>query len=326
MSKEYEVVVDSLADVPLNNKNQAIHVINVPISIGDEDYTDVTPDQFYDRQMQIDVMNRELIRQDKDPIRIQSASPSPTKIKKALEEILRRGKDAIYVATSSALTSAYLGGRGAVELIKESGKYSNQAIAIDGGSMSVLTYLLVRTAMHYCDSTDEFVRWVFQHRVDTAHFFVVSNLNALSSSGRVRQSELSSGRDILGTKPLLKFGFDGSGARGVSCEMRSDNSHRLFMRAAEIMRMNISPSTDECIVIHAQNPTGAMQLYETVLEVCPAISVEEGTSYRMSPATGVHLGYSAVGLAYIQRPHVDANAEFARSLQNSDELIYGYEL
>lgn len=326
MSKEYEVVVDSLADVPLNNKNQAIHVVNVPVLIGDEDYTDATPDRFYDRQMQVEVMNRELVKQGKTPVPIRSASPSPTKIKKALEEILSRGKDAIYVATSSALTSTYIGSRGAVELIEESGKYQNKAIAIEGGSMSVLTYLLVRTAMHYCESTDEFIRWIYQHRVDTAHFFVVSNFNALRNSGRVPNSELASGRDTLGTKPLLKFDFDGAGSRRVSCEMRSDNSRKLFTHAAEIMKLNISPATDECIIVHAQNPTGAMQLYETVLEVCPTISAEVGISYRMGPATGVHLGYSAVGLAYIRRQHVDSNVEFARSLQNPDELIYGYEL
>ena len=109
MEKSYKVIVDSMADFEIGYSDPDLYIVNTPVTIGDEDCTGISPNDFYKRQ-------REIFEQ-KLNIRIKTDAPKADDLMNAMLDILRSGKDAIYVATASSLTSAFTNGKAAAMVI-----------------------------------------------------------------------------------------------------------------------------------------------------------------------------------------------------------------
>lgn len=326
MSKEYVVIVDSMSDFEIGYEDPNLVVVETPVTIGDDDCTFLTPDEFYNKQREVFEENNKRRAQKKTPIKISTAAPMAYRIEEEMRKILESGRDAIYVATASSLTSAFSSGRIAVDMINEDDEYENKAIAIDGLSMSALTSILVRSAIKACDTTKEFLYYVFSRRNDTEHFFAVEEWEAFRNSGRISPATLMIAK-LVGFKPLMRFDFvDGGKIRKAFCEMKNRSFRALMRYAAKKLQDTISGENHFCTIIHAQNPDGATMLYNEVKKLLPDLNIRfDLEKCRMSPATGVHLGYSAVGLAFMRKPGIYPNAELHRTNQIPREAIYGYE-
>ena len=324
MSREYKVIVDSMADFEIGYENPDVVIVPTPVMIGGEDFTDATPNEFYHRQREVFVENRELRRAGKRTIAIKTSAPNPLFIEEAMLRILAEGKDAIYVATASSLTSAYQSGRIAVNAVNEETDYLNKAICIDGLSMSALTAVMVRLALQTCNTTEEFVRFIVNRRNDTEHFFAVKEWDAFRDSGRISETTLKIAK-LVGFKPLMRFDYNEAGERKAFCEQKSRHFRNLCRYAAA----KLKETADEqfCMIIHADNLEGASMLKDEISRIAPNITMlYDLKKCRMGPATGVHLGYSAIGLAFMRKPGIYAAAEAHRKNQRLDEAIYGYEL
>lgn len=212
MEKEYVVIVDSMADFEIGYSNPNLVIVETPVMIGGDDYSLTNVDEFYDRQKEVFELNNQLRRSNKSPIPIKTSCPTPGRIEEEMRKILESGRDAIYVATASTLTSAFQSGRLAVDMIEEDGNYKNKAIAIDGLSMSALTAVMVKTALKKCNTTDGFIRFIYDRRNDTEHFFTVTEWDAFRDSGRISKATLAIA-ELVGFKPMMRFDFDDEGAR-----------------------------------------------------------------------------------------------------------------
>lgn len=327
MSKEFCVIVDSMADIEIGYTNPNLVVVETPVMIGEDDFTFSTPDEFYDEQQSVFEEN-DGRRFMKEPlITIRTAAPNPARIEEEMIKILQSGRDAIYVATASSLTSAFQSGRIAVDMILDDYDFKNDAIVVDGQSMSALTSVLVLSAIEACDTTKEFLYYILSRRNDTEHFFAVEEWEAFRNSGRISNATLMMAK-LTGFKPLMRFDYLESGERKAFCEKKSRSFRSLMQYAARTFRDTVSEDAQFCTIIHAQNPEGAQMLKEEILKVAPNARITfNPETCRMGPATGVHLGYSAVGLAFLRKPGIYPNAEHHRNSKDvSEESIYGYRL
>lgn len=324
MKKEYVVIVDSMADFEIGFSDPNLVIVNTPVTIGGDDYTDATPDDFYKKQKEVFLLNNQLRRSGKCPIPIKTSTPSPMRIYEEMVKIMKTGRDAIYVATASTLTSAYQSGRIAVGMIEDDDEeYEGRAIAIDGLSMSALTAVMVRLALRECNTTDEFVHFIFDRRNDTEHFFIVTEWDAFRDSGRISPGTLAIAT-LAGFKPLMRFDFNDEGTRKAFAEKKHRSLRKLCQSAIETLIETIDERF--CMIIHANNPDGASLMHELLIQQAPdVVPIYNLDKCRMGPATGVHLGHSAIGLAFMRRKGVYDNVELHRKMQLPEEAIYGYK-
>lgn len=324
MKREYSVIVDSMADFPIGYTNPDLVIVETPVSVGEEDYSFSTPDDFYHQQEEIFDLNKS--RRPQDFVRIMTSAPKIIRIQEEMLKIIEKGKDAIYVATASTLTSAFTSGRCAVDNIYEDSTTDykgKRAIAIDGLCMSALTSLLVQAAMDLCTTTEEFLSFIIDRRNDTEHFFAVQEWEAFRNSGRIPNRVLMLAK-ILHIKPLMRFDYNEHGEREAFCELKHRQFDKLMKYAAEKMYETIDPCFMKCKIIHANNPEAAKMLYNEVKTIMPEVEIEyDLEKCRMGPATGVHLGYSAVGLGFMRQKGIYPNAEEHRRMQDLRESIYG---
>jgi DegV family protein with EDD domain len=324
--KSYVVIVDSMADFEVGYKNPNLVIVETPVMIGEEDYTHATPDEFYTRQKEVFKENVKRRQRGAPPIRIQTAAPNPVRIEEEMRKILESGRDAIYVATASTLTSAFQSGRLAVDMINDDDEYENKAIVIDGLSMSALTAVMVRSALEACETTKEFLYYIFCRRNDTEHFFAVREWDAFRDSGRISKKTLMIA-NLIGFKPLMRFDFNDNGERKAFCEKKSRSFDALIRYASERLRDTICDDDRVCMIVHGQNAEDAMRLKDELSRIVPQLHIWfDPEICRMGPATGVHLGYSAIGLAFLRRPCTYENAERHRDTQIQSEAIYGIDL
>jgi|GEM_PF-4031958 len=311
MDKEYVVIVDSMADFPIGFEHPDIRIVKTPVTIGTEDLTYADVDTFYNKQREGGICK--------------TAAPITAEIEQEMRKILESGKDAVYIATASSLTSAFQSGRTACIIIDEDEGYKNRAIAIDGLSMSVLTAVLVKAAISRTTTTDELINFIFDRRNDTEHFFAVEEWSAFKNSGRISRGTLLLA-DLIGIKPLMRFDFLESGERKAFCEKKGQNLKALCIHAAKTLSRTIDPEFKTATIVHAQNEEGAKMLADVVRKFAPGVLIagdpEVDKNFRMGQATGVHLGFSAIGLAFLRRKGVYPNAEKHREIQKLSEAKF----
>lgn len=324
MEKEFVVIVDSMADFEIGYSNPNLVVVETPVMIGGEDYSLKPLDEFYKRQKEVFSLNNQLRRDGKCPVPIKTSCPNPARIEEEMRKILETGRDAIYVATASTLTSAFQSGRLAVDMVMEDGEYSNKAICIDGLSMSALTAVLVKAALKMCDTTYSFLRFIYDRRNDTEHLFTVTEWDAFRDSGRISKSTLAIA-ELIGFKPMMRFDYDEEGTRKAFCAKKSRQVHKLYEYAINLLKNTIDGN--DCMIIHAQNSEGAIKLCEMLAKEVPDLNISFDPEFsRMGQATGVHLGYSAIGLGFLRKRGALENAESHRKQQMQENSIYGYPL
>ena len=340
--KEYGVVVDSMADFELGFEDPNISIVQTPVNItdleaqedaelehmgyGPESFKDASPDEFYDRQQEVFEENEERRKKKRLGFTIKTSQPTAYDIKEALVKILKSGRDAIYVATASTLTGAFNSGKTAVELVNEDYDFKNRAICIDGLSMSALTAILVRQAVKICDTTKQFIDFIYDRRNDTEHFFAVEEWEAFKNSGRISPTTLMIA-NFIKIKPLMRFDYDETGHRAAYCARKHQSTKILCTHMAKTLHETIDPEFNLAMVIHAQNPDYARKLVREIKKYAPEVNLigdpDETDRFRMGPATGVHLGYSAVGLAFLRKKGLYDNAEFHREHQLFSESVVG---
>lgn len=316
--KSFKVIVDSMADFEIGYKNPNLVIVDTPVYFGDEEVTGISPDEFYRKQQEI--------FEQRQNIPIKTSAPKTEDIMNAILDILRAGKDAIYVATASPLTSAFTSGKSAIMAIEDLGeKFENRAIVIDGLSMSALTSVLVRHAMTECNETDEFLEYIFDRRNDTEHIFFASEFTAYQRSGRISEPVLAFLK-VARIKAMMRFDFvkNVDKERYAYAANKDFSLKKLFKKAVDMMEETIDERF--CMVIHGDNSKDASTLHSMINERMPdVVTLFNEQKTRMGAATGVHLGYTGVGLAFLRKKGVYPEAEKHREKQRFLECVYEAE-
>ncbi|MFA5442576.1 MAG: DegV family protein [Bacilli bacterium] len=125
-------------------------------------------------------------------------------------ELLKQGKDILYIALSSALSGTYQSAVMAIDMLKE--EYPNQRIvSVDTLSASLGEgYLVWRAALMQEEGKllSEVASWVEENKFHLRHLFTVEELGTLKRGGRLSGTAAFFGT-LLGVKPILHVSREG---------------------------------------------------------------------------------------------------------------------
>lgn len=211
-----------------------------------------------------------------------------------MEEILKAGKDLLYIGFSSGLSGTYNAGAAAAQEMAE--KYPERKIyAVDSLCASMGQGLLVYHAWQHKQNgeTIEQVRdWVIDNRLHLCHYFTIDDLMFLKRGGRVSGATAVVG-SMLSIKPIMHVDNDGhlikiGTARGRKASIRAlaDGAAKL---GVDLENQVIFISHGDCLE-EAEYLAGIMRERFHVKDVV--------ISY-VGPVIGAHSGPGTIALFFL---------------------------
>lgn len=199
----YIILTESNCDLsPEMIKKWNIEVLPMPYTVDGKPYLGY-PDG---REMKIEEFYR-LLREGKES---KTAAPNPSDFVEIAEPFLKEGKDILYIAFSSGLSSTCINANMAAAELME--KYPERKfLVVDSLCASMGLGLLTVLA---CDKRDEGLsieenaKWVEENKLHLCHWFTVNDLFHLKRGGRVSATSAILG-SALGIKPVLHVDNEG---------------------------------------------------------------------------------------------------------------------
>ena len=284
--RDFVIVSDSCCDLDANlRKRFGIEYIPMRIIYGEKDipasldWEQITSKQFYD-----------LMR---NGVRIHTAQITTDEYKEVFTKYLTEGRDVLYIACSSALSSSYrssLPARDAVNAASAEGK----VICIDSRNACLGLGMICMTASDLRaegKSIDETADYIEAHKQEVNQFATVENLNYLKRAGRVSTTSAVFG-GLLQVKPIIISDADGQNVAIEKVKGRKNSMVRLADMFKEAYREN--PHQRVCVV-HADAPEAAEELKALVVERMPDKNIEVITA-GIGPIIGATTGPGTLGV------------------------------
>lgn len=203
--RDFVILTDVNADLPTSYTDaENIGVISMSIQIDGKSYEpgkDIDADTFY-----------KLMREGKEPT---TAAANPHQYEQAFKQVLDSGKDVLYLAFSSALSSSYQSAVMAREMLEDKDDRTGAEtvenihfpciVIIDTLSGSMGQGLLVYKANELKKqgkSLDEVVAWCEVNKRNICHEFVLDDLMHMHRGGRMSKESAILG-SLLHIKPLI---------------------------------------------------------------------------------------------------------------------------
>ncbi|MCI8737513.1 MAG: DegV family protein [Lachnospiraceae bacterium] len=289
MEQSYVIFSDISADIPAGYaKENDIRFISMRYSLGDEDRvceeieTEEVLKRFYNGQR-----NGDLTR---------TSQISPQVYMDVFTPVLREGKDILYLALSSGLSSTYQSSCLAAGQLKEQFP-EREIVCVDSlaatGGMGLLLEAAVQNRKEGMAPAEN-GKWLEDNRLKVCHWFMVEDLMYLKRGGRVSAATAVVG-SALNIRPVLKIEEDGTlknfaKARGTK---RALNSLVDYYEAAGDKKPG-----ERIYILHADSQENAEYLEEKVKQINPQCSV---TKMMLSPIIGAHTGPGMCAVVHFGR-------------------------
>ena len=200
---DFSIVADSACDLtPEILKEFDIRIVPLNARIGDEEYVDY-PDE---RGIAPDALCEKL----RSGLPAQTSAPSLDLFSETFEEILKEGRDILYIGFASTLSATFSTGAAAAAMLAE--RYPNRRIiTIDSYSASLgIGLLIYLTAVRKREGAglEETAKYVEDMKFRINHWFTVADLKYLRRGGRLSYAKATIGI-ALHIKPVLHMDDDG---------------------------------------------------------------------------------------------------------------------
>ncbi len=289
MEQSYVIFSDISADIPADYaKENDIRFISMRYSLGDEDRVceEIEAEEilkrFYDGQR-----NGDLTR---------TSQISPQIYMDVFTPVLEEGRDILYLALSSGLSSTYQSSCLAAGQLREQFP-EREIVCVDSLAATGGMGLLLEAAVQNRKEGMALLKngkWLEENRLHVCHWFMVEDLMYLKRGGRVSAATAVVG-SALNIRPVLKIEEDGTlknfaKARGTK---RALNSLVDYYEAASDKKPG-----ERIYVLHADSRENAEYLEEKVKQINPQCSV---TKMMLSPIIGAHTGPGMCAVVHFGR-------------------------
>lgn len=237
--KQYILATDACSDLPLDVvKQHDIAIVPMLLEIEGKNYSHNLEEKhlklkdFYDQLRDKKVSRTSLV--------------NVGEFVQFFTELLKQGKDILYIALSSALSGTYQSAMMAIDMLKDD--YPNQRIvAVDTLSASLGEgYLVWRAALLKKEGKllNEVVEWLEANKYRLRHLFTVEELGTLKRGGRLSGTAAFFGT-LLGVKPILHVTRDGK----LDVLKKSVGRKKSLTEMIEVMKDQIVASEEQTIFI-----------------------------------------------------------------------------
>ena len=203
MSKEYVIMTDSSCDLPQELADQlGLEVLPLEVMADGKNYRnwldgrEIGFKEFY-----------KLAREGKE---LKTSAVNTAAFEEKMEELLKEGKDILYIGFSSGLSTTYNSGEAAARELRE--KYPDRKIyTVDTLAASLGQGMIIYYAAKKKEAgaTIEEVRdFVENEKLHMCHWFTVDDLNYLKRGGRISAATAAIGT-MLSIKPVMHMDNEG---------------------------------------------------------------------------------------------------------------------
>jgi len=237
--KQYILATDACSDLPLDVvKQHDIAIVPMLLEIEGKNYSHNLEEKhlklkdFYDQLRDKKVSRTSLV--------------NVGEFVQFFTELLKQGKDILYIALSSALSGTYQSAMMAIDMLKDD--YPNQRIvAVDTLSASLGEgYLVWRAALLKKEGKplNEVVEWLEGNKYRLRHLFTVEELGTLKRGGRLSGTAAFFGT-LLGVKPILHVTREGK----LDVLKKSVGRKKSLTEMIEVMKDQIVAPEEQTIFI-----------------------------------------------------------------------------
>ncbi|MFA6644951.1 MAG: DegV family protein [Bacilli bacterium] len=237
--KQYILATDACSDLPLDVvKQHDIAIVPMLLEIEGKNYSHNLEEKhlklkdFYDQLRDKKVSRTSLV--------------NVGEFVQFFTELLKQGKDILYIALSSALSGTYQSAMMAIDMLKDD--YPNQRIvAVDTLSASLGEgYLVWRAALLKKEGKllNEVVEWLEANKYRLRHLFTVEELGTLKRGGRLSGTAAFFGT-LLGVKPILHVTREGK----LDVLKKSVGRKKSLTEMIEVMKEQIVAPKEQTIFI-----------------------------------------------------------------------------
>lgn len=283
----YEIVTDSSANLTDEMIDRfCIHIISLIFRVGEKEFYSYTKDEPTDNKKFYEMM--------RNGETISTASIDLQLCRKVFEEILKQGKDVLYIGFSSALSGSYNAGALIARELEQ--EYPERKIyAIDSLSASMGQGLLVYHGAEQKlqgKSIDDVRDWLMANRLNSCHWFTVDDLVYLKRGGRISPTTAFLGT-ALGIKPIMHVDNEG---RLVPVGKVRGRRKSLEALVKEMKATCVNPREQTVFITHGDCIEDAEYLEKIVRE---SLMVKDVIINYVDPVIGAHSGPGTIALFFM---------------------------
>lgn len=285
--RDYVLVCDSTGDLPVDViKELGIQIIPFSYSIKDEPfyyYLDERDDikGFYDQ-----------LRAGEMPV---TSQVNPTAYMEFFKNIVKDGKDVLYLCFSSGLSGSYQSARLGVDMLEE--KYPDaKVVVVDSLAASVgeglYMYLAAKKKAEGMD-IDTLATWLEDNKLKVRHWFMVEDLFHLSRGGRLSAVGAVVG-SALKIKPILSV--DEEGKLVVKSKARGTGKALDYI-ISKVKEEGGDLNTLVGVIGHADDIEKAEKIKSMAIEA--GMKAENLMIAPIGPIIGTHVGAGMAAIAFL---------------------------
>lgn len=283
----FEIVTDSSANLPNDIVNQYnLHILSLVYRFGDVEYESYVKGAENDlKEFYARLRNKEVAV---------TACVSPGVCRNVSEELLKQGKDILYIGFSSALSATYDTCCHVLEELKT--EYPAQKIyTVDSLAASLGQGLIVTYAARLRQegkSIKEVYNWLMDNRLNLCHWFTVDDLMFLKRGGRIPASTAIVGT-MLSIKPVMHVDNDG---RLVPVYKVRGRKNSLLALVEQMEKRAVDPEKQIIYISHADCLDDANFVADKIREKW---GIEDILIDYVEPVIGAHCGPGTVALFFL---------------------------
>lgn len=283
----YEIVTDSSSNLTKDLiEEYGIHIISLLFILSDKEYLSYKKDEDVDLSQFYDMMRNG-----------QTMSTSTINIKaceKIFEDILKDGKDILYIGFSSALSGTFNTAKITANKLQE--KYLERKVyCVDSLSASMGEGLLVYYAAKQRregKSIEQVNEWVLNNRLNLCHWFTVDDLFFLKKGGRISATTAIIGM-ALSVKPIMHVDNEGKLVAVGKVRGRKNSLQELVK---EMEKNCIKPEEQIIFISHGDCIDDAKFVENLVRD---KLNVKDIIINYVDPVIGAHSGPGTIALFYL---------------------------
>ncbi len=280
------ILADSCCNLPSSfykNNNDILHMISMPIHLGDKDFLDdhgveVPYKEFYDA-----------LRNGAVP---KTSQITPIKFFEKFKTLHEDNKEILYIAFSSGMSGTYNNAAMAKEMFLE--EYPDAKITIVDSYCASAGYgVIVKKAVEMLEENEisTIAQYIEENRLKVNHIFSVNDLMFLKNGGRI-PPVLATVGTLLNLKPVMDVDREGK-LRQIEKVRGRKKVYRNFL---EVLKINYNPSLSSIIIGHGnciEDANEFKSMIENELGFTDIIISEE------SPTIGSHVGPGLIVMGFM---------------------------
>jgi DegV family protein with EDD domain len=218
----------------------------------------------------------------------------PVDIADFFRDIVKEGKDVLYLSFSSALSGHFDLSQMARNMVLEEMPdarieiVDTLRISMGAGQLVMYAQMLKEEGK----SLEEIRDWVIANRHRSHAWFSVDDLNYLKKGGRLSGAAAAIGT-ILDVKPILKLNHEGK----IVAADKVKGSKKIQKFVLNVIQENVENSEEQtAYVLHASNMEAALKMKELMEE---NVSFKEVRIQDVGPVIGCHTGPGVLAVIFI---------------------------